>query len=353
MADLQGSHKKTFGNYMLDVFNHGMLSLMLSVGHQSDLFNIMSDMPPSSSGDIAKRAGLQERYVREWLGAMVTGKIVDYNPREKTYHLPPEHSAFLSQAAGPDNMARLCQYVPMLAQVEGDIIECFRKGGGVAYEKYPRLQTIMDEGARLNFDGALVERILPLSDVVNKLKSGIRVLDIGCGQGHVVNLMARAYPLSAFSGYDLSKEAIEAARMEAADWGLKNTRFEVRDITRLDQPQTYDLITAFDVIHDQTQPRQVLKEVHDSLKPDGVFFMMDFQASSHVHENINHPAGPFLYTVSTMHCMTVSLAMGGEGLGTVWGEETAIEFLAEAGFTTRVRHLDGDFLNNYYISRKE
>jgi SAM-dependent methyltransferase len=121
----------------------------------------------------------------------------------------------------------------------------------------------------------------------------------------------------------------------------------------MEEPGAYDFVTAFDVIHDQAQPRTVLKNVAALLKPGGTFLMVDIKASSEVHENLDHPMGPFLYTISTMHCMTVSLARDGEGLGTMWGEQKALELLAEAGFTdVAVRQVEGDFLNNFYIAKK-
>jgi 2-polyprenyl-3-methyl-5-hydroxy-6-metoxy-1,4-benzoquinol methylase len=135
--------------------------------------------------------------------------------------------------------------------------------------------------------------------------------------------------------------------------GLNNIRFERVDVTKLENPSAYGLIAAFDVIHDQAQPRVVLKNIAKALKADGTFLMVDIKASSHVHENIDHPMRPFLYTTSAMHCMTVSLARGGEGLGAMWGEQKAMELLAEAGFTDiSVEQVEGDLFNNYYIARK-
>jgi 2-polyprenyl-3-methyl-5-hydroxy-6-metoxy-1,4-benzoquinol methylase len=165
--------------------------------------------------------------------------------------------------------------------------------------------------------------------------------------------MAQAFPNSRFIGYDLSVEGIDAARAEAEEMGLTNVRFEVKDVAALDEAAQYDLITAFDAIHDQAKPATVLDTISRALRPDGVFLMQDIAGSSHVHNNLDHPIAPFLYTISVMHCMTVSLAEDGEGLGTMWGEEKALEMLAEAGFTgVDVKQLAHDFQNNYYICAK-
>ena len=344
----------TFAAQMLGSFNGAMLTLMTSIGHQTGLFDTMSGLPPSTSEQIARTAGLNERYVREWLGAMVTGRIIDYSPAEATYHLPPEHAASLTRAAGPDNLANLGQYVPLMGNVEEGIISAFRNGGGVPYSAYPRFQALQAEESAQIHDAVLIDVILPLAPgLVERLESGIDVLDLGCGQGHAVNLMARAFPNSHFRGYDFSEEGVAAGRAEAGSWTLANARFEAKDAATLAEPASYDLITAFDTIHDQAQPTRVLRAIAEALRPGGVFLMVDVAASSNLHENMNHPLGPALYAVSTLHCMTVSLALGGEGLGTMWGEQLARQKLAEAGFTgVDVKRVPGDFLNSYYIATK-
>jgi 2-polyprenyl-3-methyl-5-hydroxy-6-metoxy-1,4-benzoquinol methylase len=250
-------------------------------------------------------------------------------------------------------MARFTQYIPMLAEVEADIIESFHRGGGVPYARYPRFQALMAESTGVRFDHLLLEKMVPLTGMREALDRGIEVLDIGCGQGHAVNLLARAFPRSRFSGYDLSEGGIAAAHAEARALGNRNVRFMTRDVAALDEPGRYDLITAFDVIHDQANPHDVLREVGRALTPDGTFLMADVRASSELQDNIGHPFAPFLYGMSTMHCMTVSLALKGAGLGTVWGEQKALAMLREAGFTcVDVNRLDEDPLNNYYVARK-
>ena len=142
------------------------------------------------------------------------------------------------------------------------------------------------------------------------------------------------------------------AIIEAKKYGSTNVR-EVKDAATLDETRRYDLITTFDAVHDQARPAAVLEGIARALKDDGVYLMQDIAGSSHVHNNIDHPLGPFLYTVSTMHCTAASLAQGGEGLGTMWGEEKAREMLAEAGFRNmETRRLDHDIANTYYVVRK-
>jgi 2-polyprenyl-3-methyl-5-hydroxy-6-metoxy-1,4-benzoquinol methylase len=223
--------------------------------------------------------------VREWLGAMVTGRVVDYNPIEGTYSLPPKHASWLTREAGLNNLAIQAQYIPFLAQVEEPVIGCFRNGGGVPYSAYTGFQRLMAEDSGAVHDSALIGTILPLvPNLLTRLKAGIQVADIGCGRGHAVNLMAQAFSKSQFVGYDISEEGVAAGWAEAQQMGLTNARFEVRDVTWLDAEGEYDLITALDAIHDQAQPAEVLCGIADALRPDGIFLMVDIAASSKVSE---------------------------------------------------------------------
>jgi 2-polyprenyl-3-methyl-5-hydroxy-6-metoxy-1,4-benzoquinol methylase len=285
---------------------------------------------------------------------MVVGGVVEHDPHDETYRLPPEHAAWLTRAANPDNIAVAAQFVPVLASVEDRIVESFREGGGVPYSAFGRFHEVMAEDSGQTVLAALTDSILPLvPGLAERLEEGIDVLDVGCGSGRAMNLLARKFPNSRFVGYDFSEEAIARAREEAAESGATNVRFEVKDVTVLGEEASYDLVTTFDAIHDQANPAAVLKGIAAALRPDGVYLMQDIAGSSNLHNNMDHPLGPFMYTVSTMHCMTVSLAQGGEGLGTMWGEEKATEMLKEAGFgEVKVERLPHDFQNTYYIAKK-
>jgi 2-polyprenyl-3-methyl-5-hydroxy-6-metoxy-1,4-benzoquinol methylase len=297
---------------------------------------------------------LNERYVREWLGAMVVGRVVEYDPEDGTYYLPQEHAAWLTRAASPNNIAVTTQFIPLMGSVEDGIVESFKHGGGLPYSAFPRFHEVMAEDSGQTVVAALTDHILPLvPGLTERLEKGIEVLDVGCGSGKAMNLLARKFPNSRFTGYDFSEETIARARAEAAEHGTKNVRFEVKDAAKLDEKASYDLITTFDAVHDQADPAAMLKGIANALRDDGVYLMQDIAGSSHVHKNFDHPVGPFLYTVSTTHCMTVSLAQGGEGLGTMWGEEKAKEMLREAGFEqVEVEQLPHDFVNSYYIVKK-
>lgn len=354
LSTFDEARAEQFAETLLGVLNGGGLSLMISIGHRTGLFDTMSELPPSTSQQIAAAAELNERYVREWLGAMTVGGVVQCDGAGTQYHLPAEHAAVLTRASAADNMAVFAQYVGILGGVEDRIVECFEKGGGVPYSEFPRFHEVMAEDSGQSVLPALLEQILPLAPGAREaLESGADVLDVGCGRARALNLLARTFPRSRFVGYDLSEEAIAYAQAEADRYGITNVRFEPRDVTDLDEREVYDLVTAFDAIHDQKAPAAVLSAVARALRPGGTFLMQDIAGSSHVHKNVDHPLGPILYTISTMHCMTVSLAYGGAGLGAMWGEEKAFEMLRQAGFhTIEKKNLSHDIQNNYYVARR-
>ena len=354
MSEAEAAGPADFAERMGQMMNEAALVLMISVGHRTGLFDVMAAMPAATSAEIAARAGLDERYVREWLAAMTTGRIVDHDGAAGSFSLPADPAAWLTRAAGVDNLAVQAQYVGLLALVEDQIVDCFRHGGGVPYSAFPRLQAVMAEDTGAVHDATLIGVTLPLvPGLVDRLEHGIDVADIGCGSGHAVNLMAEAFPRSRFTGFDFSDTGLAAAVAEADHKGLTNVRFDKHDAARLGETARFDFITTFDAVHDQARPDLVLAGIAQALRPGGVYLCVEFAGSSKLSENLDHPFGPFGYTISCMHCMTVSLADGGMGLGAMWGEQKAQEMLTDAGFTSiEAAHVDGDIANTYFIATK-
>lgn len=351
---IDAARAEEFAGRILSLFDGAAAALMISIGHHTGLFDTLAGLRPATSRDIADSAGLNERYVREWLGAMTTARIVEFAPEAGTYRLPAEHAASLTRAAGRQNLAVLTTFIPMLGEVEPAIIDCFRGGGGLPYSAYPRFHETMAAVSSAYVDGQLVDTLLPVAPgLVDQLRAGIEVLDIGCGRGHAVNTMAAAFADSRFTGYDFSEAAIGWARDEAAELALANSSFEVVDVARIPDAERYDLVTAFDAIHDQADPSGVLAAACRALRPAGTFFMCDIKSSSNVEDNLAIPWGTFIYTVSTMHCMSVSLGLDGAGLGAGWGRQLATSMLAEAGFTdVAVNEVETEPFNLYYVARK-
>ena len=345
-ADLEAVAERVVG-----IFDDGAICLLAGLGHELGLFETLVDLPPATSAQVADAAGLDERYVREWLAGVVTAGFVDFAPADRTYSLRADHAPFLT-GAGADNLARSMRYVALMGEVAPKVAERFRTGGGLSYDDYPSFHEVQAaESAAVN-DSSLLDTIIPVTGLTERLEQGIRVADIGCGRGHAVNLLARAYPASSFVGYDFSDEAVADARAEAAAWGLTNARFETRDVARLDVEAEFDLVTAFDAIHDQAHPATVLEQIRRSLRPGGTFLMVDIRAQSNLEDNLDLPWASFLYAVSLVHCMSVSLGQGGDGLGTVWGVQTAERMVREAGFTdVVVNELEEDPFNAYFVAR--
>jgi ubiquinone/menaquinone biosynthesis C-methylase UbiE len=241
--------------------------------------------------------------------------------------------------------------------VEDDIIKCFNEGGGVPYYKFPRFHEVMAEDSGQSVLSSLESHILPLvSGLVEKLKTGITVLDLGCGSGRIANKLASLFPKSHFVGMDISSEAILQAGRDAEEMDVQNIEFTVKDLSDFHETAPigqFDFITTFDAVHDQGKPLNVLKGIYRALKSNGTYLMQDISGTSHLEEDKKHPIGPFLYTISCMHCMTVSLAQNGEGLGAMWGEELTKEYLKNAGFSTiETNKLTHDIQNNWYVVKK-
>jgi 2-polyprenyl-3-methyl-5-hydroxy-6-metoxy-1,4-benzoquinol methylase len=347
---------EAFAGRMLDLLNSGALAVMISVGHRTGLFDALGPGDAATSQELADAAGLDERYVREWLGALTTGRIVELDPETSRYSLPAEHAAWLTRAASPDNLAVEAQWITSLSTVEDDIVSCFEHGGGVPYERFTRFHEVMAEESAQTVLSVLFSHILPLvPGRSERLEAGASLLDLGCGRGRALLLLAQRFPKSTFQGYDLSANAVAYAVGQTAELGLENVKFEQRDLSTFDvdaEPEAFAYVTTFDAVHDQARPLALLKGIRRSLEPGGVYLMQDVQGSSHVHENIDHPGAPLLYMISCMHCMTVSLAQGGDGLGAMWGEQKARELLAGAGFTSvDVQLLEHDPFNAYFVVR--
>ncbi len=163
--------------------------------------------------------------------------------------------------------------------------------------------------------------------------------------------MAKAFPASTFVGYDIAEDAVKRARTEADAEGLTNARFEVRDAATLTVAERLDAVITLDAIHDQVDPVAVLDRIHAALAPGGTYLMVEPAASSNLEDNTANPLAPWIYGVSTLHCMTVSLAHGGAGLGTAWGEQRARQMLADAGFVDVTIHdAPGDPLDSIYVA---
>jgi 2-polyprenyl-3-methyl-5-hydroxy-6-metoxy-1,4-benzoquinol methylase len=343
---------EAFAARTADIVNSGALAVMLSIGHRTGLFDTMAKMPPSTSAQIAHAAELSERYVREWLAALVTGGIVTYDPVRKTYTLPAEHAASLTRHGSLGNLALYGQHVALLGVVQERVIACFETGAGTTYDNYPCFHQMMAEDSGLTVVAQIFDTVLPLvPGLTERLTAGIDVLDAGCGQGRALIAMAERFKNSRFAGYDLCGDALEDASRTVTAAGLTNVRFATRDLTEWSEEACYDCITTFDAVHDQKDPQDFLRRLHRALRPGGVYLMQDIGGSARLENNIEFPMASFLYAISCAHCTPISLGQGGAGLGTMWGWETAEDMLRQAGFSDIARHvLPNDPMNVWFVA---
>jgi SAM-dependent methyltransferase len=361
-----GSSKpKAFAEKMVDILNYGSLNLAMGLGYRAGLFEVMDAQGrPCTLDELCAEAGLKPRYVNEWLGIMVCGGIVDLtegDDGQPRFNLPKEHGDLLTKRAGSSNLGVYTQEIPLLTScaMEG-VFQGFLSGAGIPYETYPEFHAFMGQLGDAKHRQTLIDVFLPTvqeGQLVRDLHRGIQVCDLGCAQGLVILLMAEAFPTSRFTGIDISAEALATARANAQEKGLNNARFELRDAAELMTPGDlsgrFDYITAFDAIHDQTHPMEVLQGVYEMLAHDGSFSMIDIAAETGIAGNKDHPMGAFLYTVSLMHCMPVGLADGGAGLGMMWGRQLAERMLKQAGFSNvTVDEMPNDPFNLHFFCRK-
>lgn len=318
----------TFGARMRDLLTGHALTTAIGIGHRTGLFDAAA-RGPATSAELAERAGCHERYVREWLGAMVTGGLFELDGDR--YVLPAAHAAFLT-GAGASNVGPAAGMLQRLDAVSPQVERCLVDGGGVPYAAYAALGP-MGEQWRPIYDEHLVSGFLGAVDGLDaRLRAGARVLDLGCGSGHAAILMGREYPRSAIVGLDLAPEAIAQAEAERAATGPPNVSFVVADAGDLEPGPGYDVITAFDAIHDQQDPLRVLRRIRAALAPGGVFVMVDVDSTGRVQDDVGDPNAPVMYAISLLFCVPTSLAAGGPGLGAMWGRAAALAMLADAGF---------------------
>jgi SAM-dependent methyltransferase len=225
----------------------------------------------------------------------------------------------------------------------------------VPYSEFrPEFTDVMDAASRATFDELLVDHWLPLAPSLgDRLRRGARAADVGCGTGHSTVVLAAAFPASTVVGIDIAEDAIARAIEEAQSLGLGNAHFEVADATRFTADRPFDIVFSFDAIHDQVDPRAAVEQIFRALAPGGTYVMVEPAASSHLEDNIANPLAPWMYGVSTLHCLTVSLAHGGTGLGTVWGHQRAHQLLEDVGFVDIAVHdAPGDPLDSIFVATK-
>jgi 2-polyprenyl-3-methyl-5-hydroxy-6-metoxy-1,4-benzoquinol methylase len=327
-------------------------TVLASIGDRLGLWKALATNGPTTSTDLAERAGVNERYAREWLGGMASAGYLEYDPATERFTLPPEHAPALAAEGGAVFFGGAYQMIAGLLGVYDQVVESFKKGGGVRQSEYD--DDVWDGLERFTlgwFNNHLVQDWIPLlRGVQEKLEQGVDVADVGTGRGWAPIRLAQGFPNSRFVGYDAFEPTIERARKNAEEAGVADrVRFEHLDASK-SMPEKYDIITTFDVVHDAADPQGLLRTIRDALKPDGIYVCLDINCSDKLEEN-SGPLGAYFHGASIMYCMTTSLANGGEGLGTLGLHPPKLsELAAEAGYSDVFRApMDNPFNNLYAL----
>jgi ubiquinone/menaquinone biosynthesis C-methylase UbiE len=329
-----------------------MLGALNYIGDRLGIFKALADAGWVTSQELADRAGLKERYVREWLGAVTSAGYVSYDPATKKYLLPPEHAMVLAREESPFFMGGFLEMIVPNISVAPKLVEKFRNGGGVTQAEYPlELWEAMERSSAGMYRNQLVRKWLPtMPQVIDALSAGGSAADIGCGSGRAAIAIATAFPKAKVFGFDVHPGSIERARANAQAAGVGDRiSFEARDAGKLPENQ-FDFISTFDVVHDSVNPIALLKSIRAAMKKDATYLMLEVNASGNLEDNLG-PTGKMMYSVSTLYCMTTSLAHGGAGIGACMGEPKARELVAEAGFAQFRRLPIEDMFNALYEIR--
>ncbi|TPX36300.1 hypothetical protein SmJEL517_g01628 [Synchytrium microbalum] len=285
---------------------------------------------PQTVAQITAGTKLVERYVQETLHALAAGAIIQYDEKTGCFSMWPGAGAVLADETHPLFMAGWPDFAARLTSVRDGVVKAMKEGGGVAFSEYKMGNTLNRINAPSS-NALLVKKWLPgVPGMVKRMESGITVADVGCGSGHATITMAKAFPKSKFTGFDVDDASLVLARSQAVKAGVKNAEFVLAGAEDL-PANSFDFVLTFDVIHDIPHPLPALQSLQKSLKPGGIYVMVEPKCSAHLGDNVKNGLG-MMYGISLLHCMTQSLARGGIGLGSCWGPDQAKQYGLEAGF---------------------
>ncbi len=346
MNDIDGDKLNALVGKMLGDLGGAFSVPTVRIGYRLGLFDALHRGGPASAADLAQRAGLAERYVREWALAQAANGYITVDAAADRFSLTPEQAMVFAVKDSPVYLEGAFDLGAAMVEGQPKVEAAFRSGGGVAWgESAGCLFCAVGAFFRPGYVNALTQSWLPALDgVAPKLEAGAKVADVGCGVGFSTLLMAEAFPKSAFVGYDFHAPSIEQANAHAEAHGLAHrVRFETapaKDIAERD----FDLVTMFDCLHDMGDPRGCAAHMRGLLKPDGAWMLVEPIAADRPGDNIGNPVSRLYYNASTMICVPTSLAQEvGEALGAQAGEAKLTEVLIGAGFTHVRRATEGPF----------
>jgi len=324
------------------------------IGDRLGIFRSLADGSAATSEELAARTGLNERYLREWASTMAAAGYIDYDSANQNFAINPAQRTVLLDEKSPFHMTGAFQYAITCIRQLSPLTEAFRHGGGVAFADFgPEIAEAIRRMFQAGYETWVASRWIPaLPEVQQCLIAGGVAAEVGCGSGQCLIPVAKAFPNSRFTGYDVDPGSIALARERAIREGLaERVSFEEVPAENIPHADRFDLVMAFNCIHDMANPRGALRAIRSALKPTGVMMWSEAKASDRLEENLS-TWGRSLYAASTMHCMTVSLAHNGEGLGSVIGEGLARKLASEAGFSSfAILPVDNPFHQIFVLRR--
>ncbi len=335
-------------------FGAALTSALAYIGDRLGIFKAMAGGSAFTTHQLAERTGLNERYLREWTATMAAAGYIDYSPADATFRMSPEQAAVLANEDTTYFTAGAFQYAVACYRQIPKLMEAFRDGGGVPFSDFgPEIVEAIERLFHIGYETWVASEWIPaVPDIHERLFAGGEAAEVGCGAGQCLIPVAVAFPNARFFGYDVDRTSVERARNKAAAAGLTSRiAFEQIAAERVPSVERFDLVMAFNCIHDMAHPRAALKAIQRMLKPDGAFLWSEADVGARLEDNLG-PVGRTLYGASTMHCMTVSLAQGGEGLGSAISGELARSLAAEAGFTSLERLPIKNPIHQNFVGRK-
>ena len=336
-------------------FGGALTAALAYIGDRLGIFKAMASGSAFTTGQLAERTGLNERYLREWTATMAAAGYVDYSPQDATFRMNSEQAAVLTNEDTTYFTAGAFQYAVACYRQIPTLMESFKKGGGVPFSDFGlEIVEAIERLFHVGYETWVAREWIPaVPDVHERLLAGAEAAEVGCGAGQCLIPVAAAFPNSRFFGYDVDPTSIERARNKADSAGLTGRiEFEQIAAERVPFQDHFDLVMAFNCIHDMAHPRAALAAIQRMLKRDGAFLWSEADVGARLEDNLGL-VGRTLYGASTMHCMTVSLAQGGEGLGSAISEELARNLAAEAGFASLERLPIKNPFHQVFLGRKQ
>jgi 2-polyprenyl-3-methyl-5-hydroxy-6-metoxy-1,4-benzoquinol methylase len=336
------------------LYRSAVVAMMAWLGMTLGLYRAMRGAGPMSSDDLAQRTGLHERWLREWLRGQAAAGLIEHLGGER-FELSPEFATLLTDEDHLSYFGRQFESLPYRFELAQHLPESFRSGLGMRWDDRGEDGALYTELTFRNWHRqVLVPTALPLLDgVVERLRAGARVADVGCGGGIALIEIAKAFPRSELHGYDSSAAALERAAQHLSREGVTNLSFHNVASHPLPKDAGFDFMMTLDCLHDMTHPADVVRHIRAAIKPDGVWFIIDINCAPTFDEQIKHPLASSLYAMSLMGCMSSGLSEpGGAGLGTCGLPEPALRDLVQSAGFTRFRRLDlANPINAYYEVR--